>query len=268
LGRLGLLAMGFAEILPADKPEQSKERETALVQIASWMADMIAANVCLCRPILDIQHIEIYLAFLTLYQTRRVDQLEQFFVDLIERLYLRRFGRGDLPFLDAHNSLENVFEQVATRPAEPLVSTTSSYFVLMLMELSCALPNREHLLALIHRRLVLGAFDEGDPGKNTPLDLISWIAPADWDPKVFEGNITGGEVVSTRPFSESRDATGKHLYDSIMNFVRQTNAVSKLKFVRNTPTTALVLASLRHQSALPPELWRKIIFPELEPAKA
>jgi hypothetical protein len=115
---------------------------------------------------------------------------------------------------------------------------------------------------------VLGAFDEGDPGKNTPLDLISWIAPADWDPKVFEGDIEGGEVVSTRPFSESRDATGKQLHDSVMNFVRQTNAASKLKFARNTPVAALVLASLRHGSALPPELWRKVIFHDLEPAKA
>lgn len=266
-GRLGLLALGLAEVMPDSTPEEQNLKNASLKEISSWLEQLIQANTCLYRPFLDIQHIEVFLIFLAFFQTNRLPSIEKFMLELVNRLYLRRVGNRDLPFIDARNSLENVFEQVATKPDEPVVTTSSSFFILMLMELVCALPNAEELLKLIHRRLVLGAFDEGDPGGNAPLDLISWIAPADWDPRIFSGRLDeDGESVSTRPFSNSRDASGKELLDAVQNFVRRTRQHSKVKFVRNTPVAALMLASLRYGSPVPPELWRTIVFPEATPA--
>ncbi|OAM88924.1 hypothetical protein OH491_19615 [Termitidicoccus mucosus] len=266
-GRLGLLALGLAEVLPDATPEAKSEKEALLQEVARWMEQLIQANTCLYRPFLDIQHIEVFLIFLVFLQTHRLLSLERFLLELVNRLYLRRIANRDLPFIDAHNSLENVFEQVATKPAAPVVTTSSSFFVLMLLELSCALPSHETLLALIHRRLVLGAFDEGDPGGNEPLDLISWIAPADWDPRIFSGQLNeDGESISTRPFSDSREATGRELFEAVQKFVQLTRQHSKVQFVRNTPIAALMLASLRYGSPVPPELWRAVVFPESPPA--
>ena len=59
--------------------------------------------------------------------------------NLLSRLYLRRLGQSDLPFLDGTNSFENVFEELATRPEASLILAQSSFFVLMLLELCCGL---------------------------------------------------------------------------------------------------------------------------------
>ena len=70
-------------------------------------------------------------------QTRvgRLEDIRAFLLGLQARLHLRRLGHSELPFLDGGNSLENVFEQVATRPPDALTLSGSSFLVLMLLEL-------------------------------------------------------------------------------------------------------------------------------------
>ena len=263
LGRLGLLSLAFAELMPRETPEEIQSRREALNRTTNWTAELINANVCLLRPMLDIQHIEIYLMAMSCCNAGRAKEMGSFFEGLIDRLYLRRLGASDIPFLDGHNSLESVFEQVAVRSEDKVVASSSSYFVLMLLELSCILPpaQRDNLLASIHRRLVLGAYEEGDE-KSQPIDLISWMPPADWELKVLRGYVDDGEAVSVQPFAETRDAPTGDILAGLENLVRQMRQASKLEFKANIPLTALILASLRHRSPLPPDLWRIAAFPE------
>ncbi len=269
LARLGLLSLAFAELLPRETAEEKHSRLESLNKIANWLAELSNANVCALRPVLDIQHIEIYLLAMAWRHAGRIKEAGGFFENMVSRLYLRRLGQGELPFLDGLNSLDNVFEQVAARPTEKVVSTDSSFFVFMLLELSCLLApdERDPLLQRIHSRLVLGAYEAGDAGNNPPLDLISWVAPVDWEEKVLRGYVDDGEAVSLQPLSESRDTPAAELYATLTNVVSQLQKASKLRFQQGIPLGVLVLASLRHHSPLPPELWRSKAFPRpKEPA--
>lgn len=263
LGRLGLLSYSFSELLPPEIEDKQQERQLALSKVASWIAQLANANVCIYRPVLDIQHIEIFLAVAAFGNAGRMREAASFFVPLIERLYLRRIGGSDLPFLDGHNSLENVFEQVASKSEDKVIVTESSFFVLMLLELCCyhAPTERDELLGQIHRRLVLGAYDVGENENTRPIDLISWIPPVDWEKKVLSGYVDDGEVVSVQPFAESRDAEGSEIYSGIEHLISQMRSAPLLELKSGVPLGALILACLRHRSPLPPDLWRESAFP-------
>lgn len=263
LGRLGLLSYSFSELLQTEGQEKQRDRQLALRKVASWIAQLANANVCIYRPMLDIQHIEIFLAVAAWGNAGRMREAASFFVPLTERLYLRRIGGADLPFLDGHNSLESVFEQVAAKSEDKVIVTDSSFFVLMLLELCCYHPpaERDDLLAHIHRRLVLGAYDVGEDNENRPIDLISWIPPRDWETKVLSGYVDDGDVVSVQPFAESRDAKGAEIYSGLQHLVSQMRSTPLLELKSGVPLGALMLASLRHRSPLPPDLWRESAFP-------
>ena len=74
-------------------------------------------------------------------------------------------------------------------------------------------PIRDELLSKVHRHLVLGAVDIGDPGDRTPLDLVSWIPPQDWAQKVLSGPVRDGEGVAVHRFADTRDASGTHIFE-------------------------------------------------------
>jgi hypothetical protein len=237
-------------------------------EFANWMIALLNANVSARRPLLDIQHIEIFLVAECFRTAGRFEDLGEFIVDLQSRLFLRRFGRNDLPFLDSANSLRNVFEQVATKPADSLVSTQSSFFVLVLLELCCLIPDdsKEQLIAAIHRRLVLGAADVGDPGEFKPLDLMSWIPPSDWAQMIFAGPIQEGEAVVVRRFSNNRYAEAPEILAGMRRIVTEMRKVQTFELPADIPLSALVLACLRYGSPLPPEIWRRHAFPVAEPS--
>jgi hypothetical protein len=237
-------------------------------EFANWMTMLLNANVSARRPLLDIHHIEIFLIAECFRTAGRLEDIGEFIVDLQLRLFLRRFGRNDLPFLDSANSLRNVLEQVATKPANSLVSTQSSFFVLALLELCCLIPDdsREQLIAVIHRRLVLGAPDVGDPGEFKPLDLMSWVPPADWAQVIFAGPIQEGEAVVVHPFSDNRDAAAPEILAGMRRIVTEMRKVQTFQLPAEIPLAALVLACLRYGSPLPPEIWRRHTFPVEEPS--
>jgi len=268
LGRLGLLSFFFSELMQTEDRKHQQARQH-LTKIASWIAALANANVCIYRPVLDIQHIEVFLAVAAWSNAGRISEASAFLYRLTERLYLRRLGVSKLPFLDGHNSLESVFEQVtAQSPKDKIIATDSSFFVLMLLELCClqSPAARDELLAQIHRCLVLGAYGAGDndntgEGKSRPIDLISWIAPSDWETKVLQGYVEDADIVTIQSFSESRNAPGSEIHSGLEHLVNQMRHASKLEFKAGVPLSALLLASLRHRSPLPPELWREAAFP-------
>jgi hypothetical protein len=154
---------------------------------------------------------------------------------------------------------------VATRPDRPVILNRSSFFVLMMLELCCILPvdARNDLVSLIHRRLVLGAFDRGDAGDSQPLDLMSWIPPDNWGKQVFDDEMPKGQCVAVKPFADRREATATDILPGIRKLVvEMRKAGPPLQLPQDIPTAALLLASLRHRRPLPPELWRRWAFPE------
>jgi len=268
LGRLGLLAYSTSELMQLEERQHQQDRQY-LAKIANWITALVNANVCVYRPVLDIQHIEVFLAVAAWSNAGRIGEATVFLRHLTERLYLRRLGVSKLPFLDGHNSLESVFEQMTVQsPKDNIIATDSSFFVLMLLELCCLQSPavRDELLAQIHRRLVLGAHgaednDNIEENKSHPIDLISWIAPSDWETKVLQGYVEDADVVTVQPFSESLNAPGSEIHSGLEHLVNRMRHASKLEFKTGVPLSALILASLRHRSPLPPELWREAAFP-------
>jgi hypothetical protein len=233
-----------------------------LRQVADWAAAFLNANASAYRPILDIHHIQLFLLAEVFRNANRVDEFAAYAGNLQVRLYLRRLSASQLPFLDATNSLKNVFEQVAMSPIDSVVLTKSSYFLMCLLELCCLLSpeKRDPLLASIHRRLVLGAMDDGS-GEPNPIDLISWIPPDDWATKVFAETVQDGEAVSVHQLSQEPDATAADLSAALDRIVSEMRKVHTFTAPANIPLSALLLGCLRFESPVPPELWRRNAFP-------
>ena len=94
---------------------------------------------------------------------------------------------------------------------------------------------------------------------------MAWIPPEDWAKRVLIKSLANeGESQSLEIFEEkSNDGGGAAVATRIEEFVRQSRKTSKTKFPDDLPTAAIVLACLKHNSPLPPEIWRLSIFGEL-----
>ena len=263
IARIGLLSMGRVEGLPDSTPEERLVKRQALNEVTNWMVMLINANDSCLRPILDIHHIQLVMLLFTFSNAGRLPELAPVLSGLVQRLFLRRIERGDIPFMDGHNSLENFFEQVATGGDEELVITATSFYVLMLLEATClfSCEFQDEFLPVFHRRLVLGAMDIGPRGETKPIHLESWLPPDDWEKQVLSGYVDDGETVSRGPLSDDPDATATELRDELTRFVADMRATRKFPDKLHVPLSALVLASLRHKSPLPPEIWRSGAFP-------
>jgi hypothetical protein len=149
---------------------------------------------------------------------------------------------------------------------------SSSAFVLMLMELSFFMPHDERadMLAFIHSHLVLGSEGTGEGPKTKPLHLFSWTPPSDWARKVLDGFVEDGDVATIGPFTNDRNAEAGVIENGLRSLVDQMRATSSFPDRQPVPMAALILASIRHRSPLPPELWRRHAFPvqQLESVKA
>jgi len=133
----------------------------------------------------------------------------------------------------------------------------------MILEICCILPEdwRDKLLPIIHRRLVIGAFDDGAPGSAPPLNLMSWIPPDDWCTKIFDDNMPEGQGVFVPPFAQTEVPAGEIL-DGLRKLVSEMRQVqSQFQQGRDIPLSACVMAALLHRRPLPPELWRRWAFP-------
>lgn len=263
LGRLGVLSYSLLSSARGKDEETIQAHQAALHEVSNWTVRILNANHAGYRPLLDIHHIEWFLITFTLIAAGRQRELRSLLHRLIERLYLRRVEHSELPFLDGSNSLDNVFEHVATMGEDSQLVVESSAFVLMLMELSFLLPDdeRAEMLTRIHSQLVLGSGGSGDGPKTKSLHLFSWSPPSDWALKVLDGFAEGGEVTTVAPFTNERDAEPDSIEKGLRSLVDQMRATSRPPDAQPVPIAALILASIRHRSPLPPELWRQHAFP-------
>jgi hypothetical protein len=143
IARLGLLAVGFSELVDVTKPTAQQAVRQKGEVYANWLISLLNANPGAKRPLLDIHHIELYLIWRTLWQVGRKQDICRWLHDLESRLLVRRVGNSLPPFIESGNNLDLVFEYVATGKRPPEYGDMSSFLLMMLLELCFSLEAKE-----------------------------------------------------------------------------------------------------------------------------
>lgn len=267
LARLGILGVAFNESLPRKTQDESEARQSALATVSNWLVGLLNANPSSLRPLIDLHQIELFLTWSTLMQVSRVNDAFSWLTMLVHRLTMRRSGLAELPFIEGRNSLELVFEAVATNEKPSEYCDTSSVYLMCLMELICVLPQelRDQLLPNVHHRLVRGLTDEGTQMPETqPINLMLWIPPEDWGERVLTKSLVDeGESASIHfgGFGSEPPRSGEDLGKEIETLIEETRRKRTSVPPKDIPFSVIVLACLKHRSPLPPESWRKRAFP-------
>ena len=145
----------------------------------------------------------------------------------------------------------------------PEFTDGSSYLLLVILELCFSLEEsqRDELLERYFEQIVKGVGADGQPLDNNKIDLLGWIPPADWDERILREPVRDGTAIMTHNF-EFHPHDQRSLAEKIQDFVRQSREKFPPKAFIEVPRAALILACIKHQSPLPPEFWRGIIFLE------
>ncbi len=264
IARIGILAITFAELLPRKTASQKKVRAEAMHRASNWMVALINANPSAQRPLIDLHHLELFLIWRTLWQLGRHDDIEKWLLGLQSHLFVRRAGAVLLPFIEGGNSIELVFEHVATNKKPPEFCDQSSLLLLCLMELAFSLEpeKRNAVIGQYYQQLVLGRTEDGEQIRNCePIDLVGWVPPADWGDKVLKESLANeGESQTIETFAQKPQADGAVISERLETFIRQSRETQKITFPKHLPVAATILGCLKFRSPLPPELWRLSIF--------
>ena len=264
IARLGILAIGCAELL-SNLPEQERQQRAEFLHtIANWLVQLLNANPSAKRPLLDIHHIELFLIWRTLWQVGRKEDIYRWLRELHRRLLVRRAGTSPLPFIEGGNSLDAVFEHVATGKKPPEFCDQSSLLLLCLLELCFGLERdkRNELVAIFYSQIVLGQDSNGEQMNDcVPIDLMGWMPPEDWPARVLTRSLADeGESQTLETFDAPAGTEGTSAAARIENFVRQSRTARPFEFPDGLPPSTLILACLKHHSPLPAEFWRLSIF--------
>jgi hypothetical protein len=264
LGRLGILAFGYSELLARAKEQERKERAEALNTIANWLVTMLNANPSTKRPLLDIHHIELFLVWRILWQVGRKDDIYHWLQELQKRLLVRRAGKVPLPFIEGGNSMDLVFETVATGKKPPEFQDQSSVLLLCLLELCFSLDQekRDELIHLLYSQVVLGQDPNGEQMKEcVAINLMGWIPSEDWADRVLTKSL--GDEGESQPLESLNVVAGEEgasIARQLEAFVHQVRTTRPIEFPPGLPRSTVILACLKHHSPLPPEFWRGSIF--------
>jgi hypothetical protein len=270
MGRLGLLNIAPQDI---DFGEDSKKiMKDRIIKISELMVNFLRANPATSRPLIDLHHIELFLVWLILYQAGRDNEISLWLSELENVLTIRRFSSSvNLPFIQSNNDLDSLVEYMV-RDGEHIESDeSSSYLILMLIELCFSLRNskqRDDLIERFLRRLVKGIDDDGesygtkDKNVKSSIDLISWSPPENWEEKLISGSLAvEGVGITTGNFERYDKAGTEPLPERIKSFINSVRNKFPQEAPQILPLSVCILACLKHKSPLPPEFWRSTIFP-------
>jgi len=270
IARLGILALGYGEFLGRTTEKERQERAAALQLVANWLVGLLNANPSTKRPLLDIHHIEVFLVWRALWQVGRKEDIYRWLAELEHRLLMRRAGIASLPMIEGRNSLNLVFEFVATNQKPPEFCDQSSLLLLCILELCFSLEpqKRDELISMYYRQIILGIDTKGEKIKDSKaIDLMGWSPPSDWSDHILSKSLADeGESQSIETFQAPPEFDGSAVANKIQGFVQQSRAARKFEFPDELPASVLVLACLKHGSPLPPEVWRLPIFGKDAPA--
>ena len=265
MGRLGILGTALLQIAADVKSERSKKAlMTACQKVTNTLVGMINANPACFRPMLDIQHIELFLVWILLAAVGRKNEVLAIFSQIHERLILRRCGNAGIRLIDQSNSWPLLFEHIATGEPSSESFGKSSYLLQMLIELCvCKLgPQGEELAWAFYQHLVLGL---GDDGKSLEfkenVELQSWVPPAGWEEIVLTKSVAHDGICVTIRYGGIREVKRDQFGDEVRGFVEKTRAARNLTQPHILPFGVLILGCLTHRSPLPPEMWRAAFEP-------
>jgi len=265
IARLGILTLAPQEI----EPRIEKYLDEAVRRSAEWLVRCFQTSPASLRPLLDLHHIELYLAWLVLWQARRESDICQWLSELEQRLMLRRVNEKTIfPFVESNSRLDLLIDYAATGERPDDYSDSSSYLLLVLLELICALPKgeRDELLRRYHSRLIHGYGDDGNRIVDGQIDLVSWVPPDDWDRRILRGSVLNGIAVTTDNFSAESDegvaCQTELIAARIHALVDSTRQRFPWQLPTDIPQSVYILACIKNRSPLPPEFWRSLVFPQ------
>ena len=263
LGRLGILNISPQEFLL-----QSEENFDVFKQwVSKWSIlaiKFLKNNPSTFRPLIDLHHIELFLTWLTLWQSGNEDEIFMWLSELENRLMIRRVKpESTVPFIEAGNNLELVAEYLASNEKPAQYVDSSSYLLLMILELCFSITDVEKRNNLLNRymdRIVKGKFYKEDEDKDsTKINLLGWVPPEDWSEKILNGRVYEGISVSTHNFNNIEDKE-KSLVQNIEEFVINTRSKDGFTVNLAIPSSIYILACIKNKSPLPPEFWRAQIW--------
>jgi hypothetical protein len=267
LGRLGILTLAPQEI----QPRTEKYLDQAINRSADWLVNCFRQNPASLRPILDLNHIELFLAWLIMWQARREDDIYEWLSELEQRLLVRRINeRNTCPFIESQNNMDLVVEYATKGERPEGYSDSSSYLLQMLLELICSLTNdkRDDLLKRYHNRLICSIGDNSNPLTDKKIDLVSWVPPDDWHKRILKEPVWDGIAITTDNFisenSENHVSDPQYIATQIKTLVESIRAKYQWKLPEDIPLSVYILACIKNRSPLPPEFWRILVFPQEE----
>ncbi len=270
MGRLGLLCIAPQDF-SMDNDVEVIVRDH-VIKISELLIVFLRTNPATSRPLIDLHHIELFLVWLILYQAGREDEINAWLVELGNYLIIRKFSSSvNLPFIQSNNDLDSLVDHVVRGEKQTESESSSSYLILMLIELCFSISNkdqRDKLLELYMDRLTKGLDDNGEPfgekddNIKQSIDLLSWSPPENWEDKLMSRTLAWeGVGVTTGNFERFDDSKNESLPERIKSFVNSMRKTFPQESPKKLPRSVCVLACLKQKSPLPPEFWRGTIFP-------
>ncbi|ULA70126.1 MAG: hypothetical protein LZF62_480327 [Nitrospira sp.] len=262
IGRLGIYTLGSLELLDATSKEHQEIRTQLATRSAEVLQECLQKNPAALRPLIDLHHIELFLAWYMLWVSGQMDACYLWLSALEGRLLVRKAGNLSLPFIESRNRLDLVVEHAATNVRPPDYSDRSSYLLLMILELCFSLPTtqRDELIYRYVQRLIKGIGDDGKHLEQQSIDLVGWAPPRNWINRIFGESVSDGTGITLTAFDSDTIST-----ENSVRAIQEHVARSRVKFPfsipDDLPKAALVLACIRHRSPLPSEFWRSAVFP-------
>lgn len=268
VGRIGILHFGFQEIIPTEERQSNELVNRLASRSFEWIKNILNNNPAAYRPLVDLNHIELFIIWMIIYQVDNKNFLKEWLSELEPRLIVRRLGHHKIPFIEGRNRYDLIAEYASTystlqkKPDEFV--DTSSYLLLMLLEIMFSLDenDRDEMLNKYFKHIIFGKGDDNKPlsDPDYQIDLYSWIPPDDWTKRIYKEKVVDGIAVPTLNFVDTGE---EKLCSKINTFIKQSVKKYPTKLTFENPLASYILACIKNESPLPPVFWRGSIFPEL-----
>jgi len=261
IGRLGIMSIAPLEyIKEAEKQRIIKEH---MMRSVNWLKSAIHLNPSFLRPLIDLNHIELFEIWLLFYLTNEIDSLFNWLNDLGMRLVVRRVhGDSSLPFINSRNSIEGIFESIILKEKSYKFSDSSSYLLSMLLEFCLVLPpnKRDFLINEFYNSIIIGP----DENKTKTIDLMSWVPPKNWENRILKEPVHDGIGITISFDNLSVNEKSDSISQKLDENVRTIRKKYPFEFSKEIPPSVFILACIKNKSPLPPEFWRQYIFKDDE----
>ncbi|GAB1444363.1 hypothetical protein MASR2M39_32180 [Ignavibacteriales bacterium] len=265
ISKVSICYLGYNEIKPQND-EEKDAIEQILKKCREWLKNLIRLNPGAYRPLIDLNHIEIYLIWVVLTDSSDNAFISDFFSVLQINLLIRKLGKTNIPFIEGGNRYDLVAEYFVS--PEPLRKNmvdfidNSSYLILMVLELIQSIHGQEMsgLLKRYWHEIVLAQDTGGVPfGEGFKSLSLQSVAPVkDWSKNIFSES---DQKVITILFHNNEEIEPSAIQESLLSFIKKCTTEFPNTLQLNHPLGSYILACIKHKSPLPPYFWRRFIFP-------